>query len=126
MLRKQYHFQTSDNGYYAWDVVRLVELSKTFHVKTVPLVSIEEINQNYWFSGKNDVPTCRAIVDHLKIILEVDLKYPIILSSQGRVMDGMHRVAKALLNGHNDIMAVQFRVDPSPDYVDVFPDELPY
>lgn len=32
-------------------------------------------------------------------------------------MDGMHRVAKALLLGRDDIEAVQFAEDPEPDHV---------
>lgn len=41
-------------------------------------------------------------------------------------MDGMHRVAKAALQGRNEIEAVQFDEDPDPDYVGREPDELPY
>ena len=55
-----------------------------------------------------------------------DLSFPIILSSDGRVMDGMHRVAKAVLLARSTIKAVQFRDDPEPDYVGVSPDDLPY
>ena len=54
------------------------------------------------------------------------LELPIILSSDGRVMDGMHRVAKAALLGHETIPAVQFTSDPEPDFVDVQPEDLPY
>ncbi len=60
------------------------------------------------------------------LIKETDLNYPIILSSDGRVMDGMHRVAKALLEGQETIEAVQFSQDPKPEYKDVHPDDLPY
>jgi hypothetical protein len=41
-------------------------------------------------------------------------------------MDGMHRVCKALLLGHQDIEAVRFVDDPTPDYIGVAPDDLPY
>ena len=55
-----------------------------------------------------------------------DLGFPIQLSSDGRVMDGMHRVAKAVLAGHDTIEAVRFVDDPEPDYVGVHPNDLPY
>ena len=32
------------------------------------------------------------------------------------VMDGMHRVVRALLEGHRTIRAVQFEIDPEPDH----------
>jgi|GEM_PF-4032228 len=43
--------------------------------------------------------------------------FAIILSADGSVMDGMHRVVKATLAGHQDISAVQFEQDPEPDFV---------
>jgi hypothetical protein len=48
---------------------------------------------------------------------EADLAYPIILSAQGYLMNGGHRIAKAWLLGNQEISAVQFMVDPDPDYV---------
>lgn len=125
-MRKQYHFHASPKGYYAWDVNRLVELTKNFERQRVKLDSIQEIDQAFWFGDKHDKPTCRAIVEHMRLIKETDFSYPIILSSYGRVMDGMHRVAKALLEGQETIEAVQFSQDPKPDYEDVHPDDLPY
>jgi hypothetical protein len=41
-------------------------------------------------------------------------------------MDGMHRVAKALLAGQRSIAARRLAVLPEPDCSDVQPDELPY
>jgi hypothetical protein len=59
-------------------------------------------------------------------MLDCDLAFPIILSSDGRVMDGMHRVGKALLQNYTEIEAVRFTQDPEPDYIGVQPDDLPY
>jgi uncharacterized protein YqfA (UPF0365 family) len=42
------------------------------------------------------------------------------------VMDGMHRVAKAYLDGRDVIAAVQLAVDPVPDFVGVDEAALPY
>jgi hypothetical protein len=35
----------------------------------------------------------------VQLIQHADLKFPIILSCDGSVMDGMHRVGRALLEG---------------------------
>jgi hypothetical protein len=59
-------------------------------------------------------------------MLDCDLAFPIILSSEGRVMDGMHRVCKALVENRAEIEAVRFVHDPAPDYIGVHPDDLPY
>jgi len=70
--------------------------------------------------------TCRDVVNHARLMLDCDLNFPVILSSDGRVMDGMHRICKALLQGMDDIEAVRFVNDPEPDYVGVKPDDLRY
>ena len=125
-LRKQYNFYPSEEGLQAWDVDRLVELSSGFPRKRVPLASIREVDEVYWFDGDETQPTCRQVLLHMRLVEEADLSYPIILAASGRVMDGMHRGRKALLQDREDIEAVQFDEDPAPDYVGRKPSELPY
>lgn len=125
-MRKQYFFRPSEHGYKAWDVDRLVESTRDHPVILVKLEDIAELDENFWYNGAKDVPTVRSLVEHFQMVRETELEYPIILSEKGRVMDGMHRVAKALMLGHAEIRAVQFSVDPPPDYTDVYPDDLTY
>jgi hypothetical protein len=124
-VRKQYHFWPGEEGLDAWDVDRLVELSKDLPVKEVDLGSIDEIDSVYWFD-EVDRPTVRKVVDHMKLVEEVDFSHPIILGFDGRVMDGMHRIAKALLEGRATIRAVQFEIPLEPDYRNCRPEDLPY
>lgn len=126
VVRKQYHFQPSEKGLLAWDVERLVELSRDLPRLRLTIGSIGEIDEVYWFDGDKQTPTCRRVIEHARLIQEADLSYPIILSAGGRVMDGMHRVGKALLEGRVEIEAVRFAEDPEPDYVGKKPSELPY
>ena len=46
-----------------------------------------------------------------------DLRWPVILSGDGRVMDGMHRIAQALRQGRTHIAAVRFAQESPPDPV---------
>ena len=123
-MRKQYYFRQSRQGLLAWDVDRLVRLASDLPRKVIPLSAIRELDA-VWF-GDNESPTWRALIDHLRLIDEADLSYPIILSASGAVMDGMHRVAKAVRQGRSDITAVQFDEDPEPDHVGLGPKDLPY
>lgn len=86
----------------------------------------EEIDSEYWFDLGSDRPTVRCIVDHARLMQDVDVSYPVILGRDGRVMDGMHRIARALLDGRESIDAVRFVEDPAPDYLNCRPEELPY
>jgi hypothetical protein len=124
-MRKQYHFRPSPNGFYAWDVDRLVTLSAPLAPQAVELEQIAELDEAYWFSA-GDTPSCRHIAEHFKLMQAADLQYPIILCARGRLMDGMHRITKALALGQQTILSVRFEETPLPDFVDVQPNELPY
>ena len=123
-MRKQYFFRPSPAGFFAWDVDRLIELTAPYPHRLVALSEIRELNEP-WF-GPGEAPTWAGLIEHVKLIDAADLRFPIILAADGTVMDGMHRAAKALQTGRTHIAAVQFPVDPPPDYIDVQPPDLPY
>jgi hypothetical protein len=125
-MRKQYSFRPGDTGLDAWDVDRLIELSASFAVRQIPIGSIWEVDEVYWFADGEQRPTVRTIIEHIRLTNEVDSSYPIILGADRRVMDGMHRVVKAILDGQGTIAAVQFEIDPEPDYRNCMPSDLPY
>jgi hypothetical protein len=100
-----------------WDVSRLIELSKDLPVRAVPISSITDFDAVCWFNS-DERPTCRAVAEHAKRIMAVDLSYPIILSQAGNVMDGLHRVARAFLDGNTHVRAVQFTINPEPDKIE--------
>lgn len=125
-LRRQYHFRPSANGFYAWDVSRLIRLSKGSPVVEVPLSEIAELDELWWFQTADDRPTPRSLAQHFELTENADPSFPIILCPQGRVMDGMHRIVKALVSGADTIDAVRLREMPPPDYTDVQPADLSY
>ena len=119
-MRKTHH------DFDAWDIDKLIEASKTFPVVAVDLDGIKELDENFWYQGEHDIASCRSIVLHVQLINEADLSYPVILSEERRVMDGMHRIVKALTLGHKTIDAVIFENTPPPDFRDVLEDDLSY
>jgi len=126
IARKQYHSRMANGHRLIWDVDRLAALAGSLPIAEVPLSQIREIDEVYWFQADGAVPTCRAVLEHATLIEAADLEYPIILCPRGRVMDGMHRVARAVLLGLGSISARQFPELPSPDYIDVPLESLPY
>lgn len=123
-MRKQYHFRQVGDDTYIWDVHRLVELSQDFPIHDVLLSDIKELNEAYWFP--NSHPTTQGIIEHIQLIQAADLSYPIILSADGRVMDGMHRVAKAKLQNLFTIKAVKFQLTPEADFINIDENDLDY
>ena len=124
-VRKQYHFWPGESGLDAWDVDRLVALSRDFPITDVDISTIGDIDAVYWFDETRP-PTVRRVIEHIRLIDEVDAKFPIILGPDGQVMDGMHRIARAILQGRTTIRAVRFEHLPEPDHRDCRPSELPY
>jgi hypothetical protein len=79
----------SDGHRLIWDVNRLIELSRNLPIVDVPLSKVKELEETYWFDSDGPAPTCRAVIAHAKLISATDLQYPIIISPDGRVMDGI-------------------------------------
>lgn len=124
-MRKQYHFRPSADGFDAWDVDRLIELAESSPIEDVALETITEIDSDYWYSHGYS-PTVRSLVDHMRLVQAVDPSYPIVIDPDGRVMDGMHRVARALLDGRQSVPAKRLAVLPPADFTNCQPDDLPY
>lgn len=98
--------QVSSIGRHRWNVPRLIQLSRNLPIFDAPLNCI-----SVW--KKYDV-TMREFVMHMKAVQDADLSYPIILDEDGEIMDGRHRIMKAMLLGHETIKAVRFDENPSP------------
>jgi hypothetical protein len=126
VVRKQYHAVPSEKGLRVWDVDGLVELSNALPSRRVPLSAIWELDEVRWFDENRQPPTCRAVLEHMRLVLDADASFPVLLGSDGRVMDGMHRVLKVALSGGTEIEARKFDVEPAPDYEGVRLDDLPY
>ncbi len=75
--------------------------------------SIPEVDISCWFESRQ--PTLREIAKHTARIQAADLSYPIILNQDGALMDGGHRICKALTLGHTHISAVRFARTPEPN-----------
>ncbi len=109
-----------------WDVRRLIKLSQTLPIQQVDPRQFAELEENHWYAHGEQLPTPDSILKHMVLIDACDIKHPIILDANGRIMDGMHRICKAVKYGIPSIPAVQFETDPEPDYVNLKPEELPY
>ena len=98
--------QMSKIGQHQWAVARLIQLSRDLPVFDAPLDCL-----SVW--KKYDL-TMRELVMHCKAIEDADLSYPIILDEDGEIMDGRHRIMKAMLLGLKTIKAVRFDENPRP------------
>ncbi len=126
MIQPQYHFRRVGNDILIWDVRKLSKLAEPCRTFVVPLCDIKEIDEPYWYDATSGTPTCRSVLEHARQVSQSDLAYPILLCPQGRVVDGMHRVMKAVMMGDSTISARHLPELPKPDYVNRHPEDLPY
>lgn len=105
------HCNDIDGVRYTWDVRRLWTLAAGLPVEHIPVGSVSAVNENVWFH-EGEAPTVRNVVAHIKRVLAASTAHPIILNVDGSVMDGLHRVARAMLEGRETIAAVRFTTMP--------------
>lgn len=99
---------------YTWSVRRLWKLAAELTPFEKSLESFEE-----WLTWPWEEPDLHGFMDHMDRIMGADLSHPVILSDEGWVMDGVHRLLKARLEGRKTITVVQFDKTPEPDAVTV-------
>ena len=110
------HSTIRDGKRLVWYTHRLWTEAGSLVPFEIELSSIKELDDDCWF-GTRHKPTLRAIVEHTLRINSATLEWPIILNADGSLMDGGHRVCKALLEGRKTIRAVRFASMPDPDEV---------
>jgi len=95
----------------AWSIPRLIQLAKEANLQpfAIPLIHINvDISMN-------SARTMIDLVEHAYRIAHADLQYPIILSPLGTVLDGWHRIMRAILEEKETTLAVRFETMPPCD-----------
>lgn len=96
------------------DVSNADTLGITIPVFEYEVASFNGFDKDVWF-GSQHKPTVNKVLEHYKKIEGANFDHPIILSQDGMVLDGVHRICRAHLDGRKTIPAVRFKVDPEPD-----------
>lgn len=94
-------------GRHHWSIPRLFELVRELPVMEVPIDHL-----NIYYTYKN--LTLREMVMHIEAVHSADLDKPIILDEDGELLDGRHRIMRAILEGRRAIKAVRFDENPPP------------
>jgi len=109
---------TYSNGEETWDVKDLWAAAEGIEPVWLSLdevVDIEELLDSHtWSAGPLSV---REILDHLNRIENADLSYPIILTPEGFIGDGCHRLIRAWREGREGIHVVQLEAMPPSSLV---------
>lgn len=90
------------------DLLKAVENEPTYEV---PLAFLDLSSHTFEQEG--------GLIDfaqHMKHVMECDLSQPIIFDQWGRILDGRHRLVKALIKGKTTILAKKIPDGTQPTY----------
>ncbi len=90
-----------------YNILSAVTLARDLEVKDLV---IEDMYIAYGSPCDNSL---RSFLEHVKMVDDADLSFPILLNQDGFVIDGRHRLSKAILNGDKTIKAKRFIKDPA-------------
>lgn len=109
--------KTFDNKYVCgkrvWLIPSLIERAKELDQFDLPLAAVY-VGSDVW----NPIESAYDLAGHVKRVLNANMDYPVILDAEGFIMDGWHRITKALVEGRATIRAVRFDETPPCDYVE--------
>lgn len=91
----------------AYDLNILLEAIKGLDVFDIQLAAID-LSVTPW-SGDIDI---RRFIYHMNRCNKTEPEYPIILNPSGYIIDGWHRVVKAIIDGKTEIPAVRLITMP--------------
>ena len=94
---------TSDGR--SWTVVHLIKAAEQLPITDIQVSDLEEqLRRPVW----SETETPWQVMGHMARIQEADLSYPILIAPDGRIMDGCHRLARAVMEGARTITAKKF------------------
>lgn len=85
-----------------WDVSDLWDKARDLPVFELPLAHLDLSMMR--FDCNDPLDFCR----HGRHVIEADLSCPIIMDSKGCILDGRHRICKALILGKETVKAQRF------------------
>lgn len=104
---------TYREGNKVWYANTLIKASKGLPVKTMSINNNLLDDKIYWI-----MDTFFDLKNHLIRINNADLKYPVIVGPKGKIIDGWHRLMKAVQLNRTSIKFVKLDKMPPYDFID--------
>lgn len=108
-FKEQQHIQIMDKSYNVHECIRLAA--------DLPVIELDINSMNISYARPNSEDSIRGFVEHMRSVMDADLSYPILLNEDGCIIDGRHRLCKALYNGDKTIKAMRFESDDDASFV---------
>jgi hypothetical protein len=80
---------------------------------------MEVLKQDFWYSFEDDqgnpmmkIPTFGSILEHVRRVQNADLSFPIVLTPEGDIADGVHRLMRCMLEEKTTILCCRLEEMP--------------
>lgn len=97
-----------------WNLKEIWHASKNLKIHQIDPKKLwqNRYSKVFCWLEKDESINNEIFLEHFERVLNADLNYPIILSEEQYIMDGVHRLMKAIHLGYEKIPYVQFDKDP--------------
>lgn len=97
-----------------WALDFIWELSKDLEVEKIEVDALweERYGEAWCWQHEDEVINNDFFLHHMSRVMTADLSFPIVLSEEDYIFDGVHRLMKAKYLGLKTIHCVRFKRDP--------------
>jgi hypothetical protein len=98
-----------------WNLSELWELSESFEIKSMPVSELWDKRYHAVWCWRQEYEEInnQFFLHHMQRVLSADLNYPIILSEENYIFDGVHRLMKCKHLNIKHINYRKFTKDPT-------------
>ncbi len=107
------HHQYIDGIIYQYEMQTIWDAAQNIPPIDIPITAFN-LDYDGWYNGTTP-PTIQSIIDHYRRARAADLSHPIIISHNGKIMDGRHRLVKVILEEQEYVTCVVFDHIIKPD-----------
>lgn len=114
LFKGQTYSDTSEGMRRYWKVDDLWQLAKSLPVEHLPVeMFTDQLEGTCWTEGDDDV-TPQWVLGHTRRILGANDKFPILVNENNIIVDGIHRLCKAVLEGKETVSIQRLEALPEP------------
>ena len=102
-----------------WNLKDIWKITEKFDVQKISVEMLwnERYAKAWCWQHEDEKIDNEFFLHHMERVGKADLSYPIILSEEGLIFDGVHRLMKAKYLGLEYVACVKFSKDPVPSTV---------
>ena len=100
-----------------WSLEHIWEISNDIAIENISVDYLWDkmYKDIYVWLDENEELSNKHFIHHMGRVLEADMNYPIVLSEEDYILDGVHRLLKAKYYGLKTITCRRFITDPVPN-----------